>query len=792
MGRPPYLAVALLSGAAIGYEILLTRLFSIIQWHHFAHMAISLALLGYGVSGTLLALAGARMLRHYRAAFSANAALFGITAVGAYLIAQSLPFNPLELLWDTAQPWWLATLYLLLATPFLFAANAIALTFQAFPALIPRSYAADLLGAGAGSLGVIGLLWWLPPLPALITLGTIALFAAALGGGHPRWALLVVPVALLVPQLLPELPLTPSPYKPLSQALRVSGAQLVAERSSPLGLISVVENRAVPLRHAPGLALTSPAIPGEQLALFRDGDGPTAILHGAADHTFLAHLPSALSYQLLDRPEVLLLGVGGGMELAQALHLGASRVDGVELNRQLIELMSGELTDYSGGLYRHPKVTIHPGETRGFLATTDRRYDLIQLALADSYAGAAGGLHGVGESYLLTVEAFQSYLDHLRPGGLLAITRWLTLPPRDALKLTLLASHALEGMGVDAPGERLALIRGWNSVTLLVKSGPLGGPDIATLRRFCADNGFDPAWYPGMRRDEANRVNHWRSPQLFDGASTLLGERRDDFVARYKYDLRPASDERPYFFDLFRWRLLEELKGGRGRQALMEWGYPVLIATLLQAALAGALLILLPLALTRRRRTANERRMAGRVIPYFLAIGLAFIFLEIAFIQRFTLFLHHPLYAVAVVLCAFLLFAGVGSRLAPRVAARFGPRRAVSLATGVIAGVTLLYLPLLPPLFAQLGHLPDAARITISLLLIAPPALAMGLPFPLALSTIATPAKGLIPWAWGVNGWGSVVGAGLATLLAVHAGFIAVTLAALILYLLATIAFPKP
>ena len=786
--RPPYLAVALLSAAAIGYEVLLTRLFSIIQWHHFAHMAISLALLGYGVSGTLLALAGDRLTRRYPAAFAANAALFGLTAIGAYLVAQALPFNPLELLWDPLQPWLLATLYLLLALPFLFAANAIALTLQAHPGAIPLTYAADLLGAGVGCLGLIVLLWWLPPLPALFTLGGAGLAAAALGGGRPRLALF----ALLVPLCSPLAELTPSPYKPLSQALRTSGAQLTVERSTPLGLISVVENRTVPLRHAPGLSITSPALPGEQLALFFDGEGPGAVLHGEADRAFLEHIPSALPYRLLTQPEVLILGVGGGMEVAQALHFDAARIDGVELNPRLVELMRGELAGFNGDLYRHPKVDIQVAEARGFLAAGDARYDLIQLALADSFTGAASGLHGVSESYLYTVEAFDAYLAHLRPGGLLAVTRWLTLPPRGTLKLLLTAATALERAGVNEPGRRLVLIRTWNSATLLVKNGPFTHEELEALRRFCRENGFDTAWYPGMEAAEANRVNRWETPELFFGAGALLGEQRSDFITRYKYDLRPASDDRPYFFDLFRWRLLDELRGGRARQALMEWGYPVLIATLAQAAVAGALLILLPLFLTRRRRTDVERDMGGRVVTYFLAIGLAFIFLEIAFIQRFLLFLHHPLYAVAVVLCAFLLFAGLGSRLAPRLAQRLGPRRAVQLAVSAIAALTLAYALLLPPLFTQLGTLPDAARIAVTLPLIAPLALAMGLPFPIALSIVADHAKGLLPWAWGVNGWGSVVGAGLATLTAVHAGFHAVTLAAVAFYLFALIRLPRP
>jgi hypothetical protein len=285
-------------------------------------------------------------------------------------------------------------------------------------------------------------------------------------------------------------------------------------------------------------------------------------------------------------------------------------------------------------------------------------------------------------------------------------------------------------------------------------------------------------------------------PEFHEGALALLGADREAFIERYKFSIVPATDDRPYFFHFFKWRTLPELLAlkARGGLPLLEWGYPVLLATLLQALAASALLILLPLgALARRTRDdAAPAISAVRVALYFVAIGFAFMFVEIAFIQRFLLLLSHPLYAVAVVLCSFLLFAGIGSRYSGRLRtdAATALRRPATAAVAAIGAISLLYLVVLPPLFRQLMPLPDALKIVLAIALIAPLAFAMGMPFPLGLARTAGGAPALVPWAWGVNGCASVVAAILASLLAIHAGFAAVVVLAVLLYALAAAAFP--
>jgi len=800
------LALSLISAAALAYEILLTRLFSIIQWHHFAYMMISVALLGYGAAGTFVSIFRSRIEPHFEAVFAASAALFGILAVTCFLLAQQVPFNPLEFLWDPQQPAWLLLIYLLLLVPFFFAALCVCLMFTRFAARAHRVYSFDIIGAAAGCLGVVAGLYVLPPTGVLGAVGALALLTAALvwwgTGLKPRLAAGVFGLAAGVIILVTAGPLGQlrmSQYKELSQMLKVMGAHLVAEESSPLGLISVVESAEVPFREAPGLSLNAPDEPPPQLGVFTDGEGMSALTRFDGRRERLAYLDyvtSALPYHLVHRPRVLILGAGAGADVLQALYADASSVDAVELNPQVARLVQARFGEFSGRPYSVPGVALHVAEARGYTAAADRRYDVIQFALLDAFGASSAGLYALSESYIYTVEALQTYLHRLSPDGYLSITRWVNLPPRDTLKLFATAVSALEASGVNDPGARLALIRSWKTATLVIKNGALTADEIAAVKEFCRTRSFDLAWYPGMQTAEADRYNRLDQPYFYEGVTALLGNAREEFIERYKFNIAPATDDRPYFFHFFRWKALPELVRlkQQGGLPLLEWGYPLVVATLAQALLASILLILLPLWLLRRRLPPSPLpRPWLRVASYFGLLGLAFMFVEMAFIQRFILFLSHPLYAVSVVLFAFLLFAGLGSRfserLQPGAAGRLSP---AAWPVAAIAVLSLLYLLLLAPVFDALIGLPDLAKIPISILLIAPLGFAMGMPFPLGVAAVAAGNQELVPWAWGVNACASVVSAVLATLLAIHFGFTVVLLLALALYLLAAAVFPKP
>src|SRR5262245_27985747 len=470
------------------------RLFSITQWHHFAYMMISVALLGYGVAGSCVTILRTRLEPHLESVFAWSAALFGATAAVSFFIAQYVPFNALEFLWDWSQPFWLLVIYLVLLVPFFSAAVCVCLMFTRFGARAGRIYSFDLLGAAAGSLGLVALLFAVPPLAALGWVSASALAAATLVSLslRPRAPMAAAQFVLLGLALIwalssPLGALRISPYKELSQTLQVMGTRIVAQTSSPLGLLTVVESPEVPFRYAPGLSLSAPSEPPAQLALFTDGEGLSAIVryHGTRRPlVYLDYLTSAAAFHLLQRPRVLVLGSGAGSDVLQALYHSASMIEAVELNPGVIDLVQDRFGAFSGQPYSQPQVRLHLGEARGFIAATDNRYDLIQIALVDAFGASSAGLYALSESYLYTVESLQAYLARLVPGGYLSITRWVSLPPRDTLKLTGMAALALERDGVSDPGQRLALIRGWRTATLLIKHGDLAQADIAALKAF--------------------------------------------------------------------------------------------------------------------------------------------------------------------------------------------------------------------------------------------------------------------------------------------------------------------
>lgn len=799
MTLPLTLAVALLSGAVMGYEILLMRFFSIAQWHHFAYMVIGLALLGFGVSGTFLVFARERLSARFVPAFATFAGLFGVTVVGVTSAAQLVPFNALEVVWDPWQFAYLFVIYLLLAVPFFCAATSIGLILYVLRSGTAQVYRADLMGAGLGASAIVGVMFLLPIGRCLAALGGVGLVAAGLALASERrtWrpAALCIVGAVAAVAFLPDESLMPrlNPYKALGQALTVPGAEIVSEVSGPLGLLTAVRNDEVPLRHAPGLSLNANADIPEQLAVYTDGDAPTAVTRHdgtLSSSSYLDWRTAALPYHLVAEPRVLVLGTGGGDEVLMALHHRARSVDAIELNPQMTRLVGRDHAEFGGRIFERPHVSLHVGEGRSFAATTDGAYDLIQISLLDPFSAAASGLHALNESTLYTVEAFETFLGRLTPDGVLAVTRWMRLPPRGSLKLAATALAALERTGASRPRDHIAAVRAWNAVTLVVAKRPLTQDRISMARTFANVRSFDLAYLPGIAADETNRFNVIGTPTVYQGIDALAGSGAAEFVESYPFDIAPATDDRPYFFHFFKWRLLPELLKMRtaGGIPFIEWGYVILLATLVQALLASAALILLPLTVLRGGAPSESKGLFWSTAACFGAIGLAFLFIEISFMQRFVLLLGHPLYAVVVILTGFLLFAGLGSGWSARLRRRM-PERAVSWAVAGIVGLALLYLAFLPAVFEVLRPLPEVAKVAVSLALIAPLAFAMGMPFPLALHRLGEVSPGLVPWAWGINGCASVVSAVLAALIAIDWGFDAVILAACGLYAGAAIVY---
>ena len=774
-------ALAVISAAILAYEVLLVRLFAIVQWHHFAFMAISVALLGFGISGALLAVCKPWAERHSRRIFTVAAAMFGIAAPVAFLLAQGLPFNALAVVWAPSQLLYLGVIYVLLAVPFTVGAACIGLAFLEGKAEPGRVYLWNLVGSGVGALGVLAPLSFLPPMLCLALAGGLGFVASAVNSSRPGNVRGLVPIGALAGAFGLAWTLAPpawtslqiSEFKGLSQSLGTHDAKVVAERSGPLAQLSVIESPSVPFRFAPGLSLQSPALPPEQLGVFADGEFADAINVWDGHRESLAYLDNstdALAYSFVREPEVLVLEAGAGRAVLQAIAHGAARIDAVEQNLDLHRLVAEEFAARAGDVFARPDVAAHIADARHFLTASARDWNLIVFA---HIGGDPGGSLALRESYLHTVEAFRAAYRRLRQDGWLSLTSRVELPPRIVPKLLSTLRVALDAEGIGEPGAQLIVIRGITTVTVLVKKGDVSADDIAATQAFAAARAFDLVHYPGMAAEDANRRNVLESPIYFEIASALLGGRHAALIDSYKFDIAPATDDKPYFFDFFRWATLPELLalGPAGGAALLELGELIVLATLVQAMVLSLLLVLLPLRAGHFRK--KPQRRALRFGAYFLALGLAFMFIEIAWIQKFVLFVGHPLYAVSAALAGFLVFAGVGAALSARLERHLAGigTRAIGAAVLGIGVVGLGYLAALPPLFDAFAGLPDAMRIAVALALIAPLAFFMGMPFPLGLAHVARSDPDFVPWAWGLNGCASVVGVTAATLATMHLGF---------------------
>jgi len=788
-------AVALLSTAALGYQLLLMRWLSIAHWYPFAAIIISLALLGHGASGAALSEARERALRHFDVLFPSCAMLFALAAAGCLLLARAIPFNGLELVWDWRQLLWLSALYLCLSLPFFFAASCFGLAFTRFADEIPTLYGADLLGAGIGALLALALLWLAPVDIGLMVVALLGLLAALLvARGRAARGLFALAgiAALLVAALAWSGALAPraNPFKGLAKTLLVRDARIVAERHSWYGWLAVVDSPRVPLRQVPGLSLGNVQEPAAQLGVFTDGDALSVITRRAdpASLAYLGRTTSALPYRLLRRPRVLVLGAGGGHEVLQALALGARTVDVVEPNPQMVELVRVAFADFAGGLYRDPRVRLHVADARGFVRAGRARYDLIVLAQGGSFAGGGAGVQAIAEDYASTVEALRDYRSRLAPGGLLAITRWEKQPPRDALKLFATAVAALRSAGAQEVDKSLAAIRNWDASTLLLKRGRFDAAELARIRAFADEAGFDPVYYPGMRAEEAGRYHVLARAEMYMGAQALLSARNRDYLDAYKFDIAPATDDRPYFGNFFQWATLPELwrLRAQGAAVLLDSGYLLLLAALAQAFPLAIALVLLPLLAMPRTR-AGVGIVRWRAATYFVCLGLAFLLVEIACLSRLTLLIGQPLLAIGVGLAGFLLFAGLGSITAQRWLRRSNqPMPSLITRAVLLIAVAMAWHFLAFALASRAGAqwLPSL-RAMLGLMTIAPLAFAMGLPFPLGLARLARTAPAFVPWAWGLNGCASVIAAIAALLIAIESGLTATLLIALLLYALA-------
>ncbi|HUS46243.1 MAG TPA: SAM-dependent methyltransferase [Phycisphaerae bacterium] len=789
------LAVGLISAAVIGLELALMRALSVRFWHHFAYMVISVALLGFGTSGTALMLLRRQVVGRARGWLCALALAFSVSAVGSLWAAGKVPLNVRFLAWDFSQVGYVAVLELVLFVPFLLGGAVVGVALMDRPERIGGHYAANLIGSGLGAVSAVVLMYVLSGTELVLAMALVAYVGGAwLVPWRRVWwasaALGIGAAAVAVAALAPLEP-TMSQYKMLSQVRAMPGVEVIYETEGPLGRIDVVAGPAI--HYATGLSLQYTASVPPHVLLITDGDqtspvydcrSPRRLAPGErrGEWRFLDYTTAALAYHLQKQSAVLVIGAGGGADLGLALFHGSPRIVGLEMNPQIIEVMTGPLASYGGDVYDAPGVRVVNQEARGYLASTGELFDIIQLPPIDAFGASGAGVYAAQESYLYTVESFAAMLDRLSDNGVLCVTRWARTPPREGLKVLDTAAEALRQKGLE-PAQRLVMIRSWATVTVLVSKRPLGAEAARRIRAFADERGFDLCWLPGLTASEVNRYHVLDRPYYFEAARAMLGADRDAYLAAYPFEVTAPTDDRPYFFHAFRWRSLRLLREqlGRRSRAYLEVGYLMLLAALGQAVLLAAVMIVLPLALGVKALGSAPRKAAS--LGYFLLLGAGFMLLEMGFLQKLILYLAHPIYSSAAVIGGFLLFGGLGSLASGRRRGRIERVGAVAAAAVVCLGLGCVFG--LGRWLALTQAAPVALRFLVAWGTIAPLAFAMGHMFPTGLRLVGTAAPAIVPWAWAVNGFASVVATVSAPLLAMEFGFSRLMLIAVGCYLLA-------
>lgn len=736
--------VSLVSAAGLLFQFAQTRLFSATLGYHLSFLVVSGALMGVAIGAT-----AAATLDRDRPIGTGKLAVAAALSVLAALVVET-QIDPLVVgMFPTA-----AAAYLLGVPPVLLASWIIVRSLRLAPAKSGTIYAFDLAGAATGGLVgylTIGILGDQALYGVACALCLVAATLFATPSASRRTFAVTAAVALVTGLTVWGEVLAPPRPGPLKStgADFAEGMTRDTARWDPLARVDVMRfgSNGAPVHYA---FLIDPSYPTESrppsLAMELDMGALTPIISATSPGDVAVLDASILGapYEVAPRSSVLVIGPGGGIDVMTALRHGARSVTAVEVNRAVVSFMRGPYAEYSGGLYFDPRVHLVEDEARSFVRRSPDRYDLVVMTVVDSFAALSSGAYALTESYLYTEEAMADYLDHLAAGGTLAVGRWYRDPPVEIVRTFHIAVAGLSALGRSDPERHIAVLRYGNFGLLLIGDRAYGAADVARLQDFAALHGFEVAYDP-----------------LHPGAPFTSSAEES-----------PATDDRPFFFDTV--PLSAVLSG----QADLPYGYGILLSALLLALALGVGFAVLPLY-------AGARRAGGRAVPpgtlTSIAIGLGFIATELVLLQRLTLYLGQPSLALAVGIAALLGGAAVGSAVSSRI--RGGARLPALLsAVGL-----LLTLALLPVLTGATLAAPLVIRVAVALGAATLVGLPLGSVFPNVVSEVGAKDAKLVTWVWAVNGTASVVGAVLATGLALAVGFTGLGAAAVICYGLAAL-----
>ncbi len=740
-------------------ELSLTRIFSVVFYYHFAFLAISIALFGLGAGGVLsYAIAGGGRLYERLGRLAACHAAAVIAALW-FLISQKGEPSGARL----------AAVYFASALPFLFSGIILSLVIGETIARVDRVYFFDLLGAAGGCLLLLPLLNAFGGPNTVLAAAVLFAVASSLWfnmAGNNRGRVAGVAAALAIVFLIA--------YNGKAHLIDIrwaKGQPLPKELFSKWNAFSRI-----------GLA---PEGGSARMSIIIDADAATGIPSfdwdrlTKNDYANLLRQGPGFAYAVRPGAKALIIGPGGGWDVARAFASGSKDITGVEINPIIATtVMRQRYPQLSQRLYFRPEVHIVVEDGRSFTRRSAEKYQVLQATLVDTWAATAAGAFALSENNLYTTEAFHDYLSHLTDDGLLSFTRWGFDPPRESLRLLTLARAALEQMGEKEAWRHIAVVRedseklrGWGAQdTVLVFRKPVGDADLARMRAALAgDPKLQKIYLPG---DAA--VNPF--------GEFLLSERPEEFERAYPFDVTPVGDDRPFFFYTVQARdVLGYLSHG-GKLAAdykINRALPLLFGLVGVSVLATLIVLALP-PLLLGSRLPVERGVRGALI-YFVCIGAGYILIQVALIQKFILFLGHPTYALTVIIFSMLVSSGVGSFFSRRIAGE-GEGRLRWILGGVAALVAALAFTVSPFTLACVGW-PLAAKIVAAAAMIAPVGFLMGMPFPAGLSRLEARYPQAVRWAWALNAAASVMGSAGAIFLAIYLGLRAALLIGGALYL---------
>jgi hypothetical protein len=764
--------VALSSFAALLLELALTRVFSVVLFYHFAFLAISIALLGLGAGGVFAYLGKAWLAQFPTRSLLTE--LCVINAIAVPLVLECVLHVPVSLEVSLGNLMRLTAIYLVSAVPFLVTGLEFSIIFARESGHIPRLYGADLVGGAAACLAIVPLLNWFGGPNTILFAAVMAAVAGAV------WAV-------------------SSGARKLAIGLAVVLLGIIAANYSG-NLIDVIyakglfRDRAwVEFARWNAISRVEVDRQGEAKAIVIDADASTYIMnadprhwHGTVWETNLMSAPPALANVLRPHGDYAIIGPGGGVDVLRAVANGSPSVTGIEINPIIADtVMRGRYADYAYHLYERPEVHIHVTDGRSFVRNASQQFDVVQMTLVDTWASTAAGAFALSENSLYTVEAFQEYFEHLKPDGMVAITRWEFRQPREALRVVSVAMEALHRLGVANTAGNF----------IVVSEGALNedGIPVAVLAKKSA---FTPEEEQAVRAHLVNNPNlaaiYLPSEHQSNPFSALI-ERNDPyaFARQYAYNVAPVNDNSPFFFFTLKFdQMLHQESLQQGIDWKVNLGVAVLGTVLIISLVAVFAFLVVPLAVRGGRRQESAVRLL-----YFVAVGLGYILVEISFIQRFVLFLGHPTYALTVVVFLLLLSSGAGS-LTSR-------RWLVETSRGwlplvLIVAALLLYVFFLPGILDALVGWPFVAKLLVSAVILVPLGFVMGMPFPTGLRALASipvpefPAaaggetnQNAVEWAWAMNAASSVLGSVLAMVIAIQFGLNATLASGALAYLAA-------